>query len=290
MNKYNRYYPYILAMITVTLWGFLFVAAKESVSGMPPFAILTVRFFLVAAILIPFYRKPPIPLKKVFIIALVFGVGHLGTMFWSLHLGLDSSVGIVVDQIGIPISLLLAFFAFGEKPHSIAVLGILLAMIGTFILAGTPNSIGNPIAFSLMVSTGFFWALYSILLKKFNSPSPLGLIAWISLLSFPMLGILSLIFENNQINLLSTATSSQIYSLLYTVFFGLIIAHSIWGYLMTTESINKIVPMILLVPIFGIFGGAICLHEPISNHMILGSFMMILGIGITFIKSKKNEI
>mgnify|MGYP001103469128 FL=1 len=197
MNKDNHYYPYFLAMITVSLWGFMFVAAKESVSNMPPFAILTVRFFVVAAILIPFYRRPPIPLKEVFIISLVFGVGHLGTMFWSLHLGLDSSVGIVVDQIGIPISLLLAFFAFGEKPRKIAALGIIFAMIGTFILAGTPNSIGNPIAFYLMVSTGFFWALYSILLKKYNSPSPLGLIAWISLLSFPMLGILSLIFEVN---------------------------------------------------------------------------------------------
>ena len=133
MNKDNHYYPYFLAMITVSLWGFMFVAAKESVSNMPPFAILTVRFFVVAAILIPFYRRPPIPLKEVFIISLVFGVGHLGTMFWSLHLGLDSSVGIVVDQIGIPISLLLAFFAFGEKPRKIAALGIIFAMIGTFI-------------------------------------------------------------------------------------------------------------------------------------------------------------
>ena len=102
-----------------------------------------------------------------------------------------------------------------------------------------------------------------------------------------------MLFETNQLASLKTASLSQITSLLYTVIFGLIIAHSIWGHLMKTEAMNKIIPMVLLVPIFGIFGGAICLHEPITTSMILGSLIMLLGVGITFIKpsnSNKNAI
>ena len=214
-------------------------------------------------------------------------------MFWSLHLGLDSSVGIVVDQLGIPISLILAFFIFRETPTIFGILGIILAMLGTYILADTPNISANPLAFWLMVITSFFWAYYCILLKKFQSPSPLGLIAWLSLFSFIMHLILSMLFETNQFASLKTASLSQITSLLYTVIFGLIIAHSIWGHLMKTEAMNKIVPMVLLVPIFGIFGGAICLHEPITTSMMIGSFIMLLGVSITFIKpsnSNKNAI
>ena len=260
---------------------------------MPPFAILSVRFLLATILLIPFFPKPPIPIKNIIVIALVFGVGHLGTMFWSLHLGLDSAVGIVVDQLGIPISLILAFFIFHEKPTIFGILGIILAMFGTYILADTPNINAHPLAFWLMVITSFFWAYYCILLKKFQSPSPLGLIAWLSLFSFIMNLILSLIFENNQLNSLKSASFSQITSLFYTVIFGLIIAHSIWGYLMKTEAMNKIIPMVLLVPIFGIFGGAICLNEPITKAMIFGSMIMLLGVGITFFKPtniNNNEI
>lgn len=293
MHNKKIAYPYLLALITVTLWGFIFVAAKEAVTDMPPFAILSVRFLVAAILLLPFFPKPPIPIKNIIVIAVVFGVGHLGTMFWSLHLGLDSSVGIVVDQLGIPISLILAFFIFGEKPTIFGILGIILAMLGTYILADTPNISSNPLAFWLMVITSFFWAYYCILLKKFQSPSPLGLIAWLSLFSFIMHLILSMLFETNQLASLKTASLSQITSLLYTVIFGLIIAHNIWGHLMKTEAMNKIIPMVLLVPIFGIFGGAICLHEPITNSMMFGSLIMLLGVGITFIKpsnSNKNAI
>lgn len=290
MRNNHIAYPYLLALISVTLWGFIFVAAKEAVTDMPPFAVLSIRFLLAAILLLPFFPKPPIPIKNIIVIALVFGVGHLGTMFWSLHLGLGSAVGIVVDQLGIPISLILAFFIFKEKPTSFAIFGILLAMLGTYILADTPNISSNPIAFWLMVITSFFWAYYCILLKKFQSPSPLGLIAWLSLFSFIMHFILSMLFETNQLASLKTASLSQITSLLYTVIFGLIIAHSIWGHLMKTESMNKIVPMVLLVPIFGIFGGAICLKEPITTSMILGSLIMFSGVGLTFIKpSNRNK-
>lgn len=290
LRKYQKALPYILALISVIIWGFNFVAAKIAVSGIPPFLMLSLRFLIVFVLLIPFYPKPPIPIKQIIIISFTFGLGHLGLMFLSLNMGLSSSVAIVVDKVAVPFSILFAYLFFKEKPTIKEIIGIIIAMIGTFFLAQTPNSIGNPIAFSLIIMSGFFWALYSVELKKFNSKSALALVAWISLFSFFITLTLSIIFEENQLQMINNSTISNWLALLYTAIFASIIAHGIWGYLMTTQNINKIIPMVLLVPVFGVFGGIVLLGEAISQSMIIGSLLMFLGLKITLIKWRNDKI
>ena len=139
MNKFlTNIPPLILAFIAVVIWGFNFVAATIAVDGISPFLMLSLRFLLVFIILIPFYPKPPIPIKQIIIISFTFGFCHLGSMFLSLHMGLSSSVGIVVDQVGVPFAILLAFLFFKEKSNIFEIIGIILAMIGTFFLAELP--------------------------------------------------------------------------------------------------------------------------------------------------------
>lgn len=288
MNKFlTNIPPLILAFIAVVIWGFNFVIATVTVQGISPFLMLSLRFLLVFMILIPFYPKPPIKITQIIAISFIFGLCHLGSMFLSLHMGLSSSVGIVVDQVGVPFTILFAFLFFKEKPNTPEIIGIILAIIGTFFLANTPNSIGNPIAFILMILAGLFWAVYSIQLKKFNSGSALGLVAWISLFSFFITLFISLIFEDNHMQMIQESSLSNWLALLYTAFLASIVAHGIWGYLMTTQNVNKIIPMILLVPVFGVFGGVFFLGEEVTTGMIIGTILMILGVKISLLKKIK---
>ena len=289
LTKYQKSLPYLLALISVVIWGFNFVAAKVAVSGISPFLMLSLRFLIAFIILIPFYPKPPIPLKQILIISFTFGFGHLGSMFLSLHMGLSSSIGIVADKVGVPFAILLAFLLFKEKPTIPEIIGIIFALIGTFFLAQSPTSIGHPVAFLLIIFSGFSWALYSVELKKFNSKSALGLVAWVSLFSFFITLTLSLIFEENQLQMIKNSNLNNWLALLYTAILASIVAHGIWGYLMTSQNINKIIPMTLLVPIFGVFGGVVFLGETLSESMILGSIIMVVGLKITFIKKRKSS-
>jgi len=288
--KDKEFFPYLMALLAVLFWGLIFVGAKFAIAGIPPFLALSLRFWIVAALLLPFFPKAPITVREVCLVSVVFGCS-LWSMFWSLYLGLDSAVAIVVNQIGIPFMILLAFICFKETPDTIKIIGITIAIIGTFFLAGSPNSIDNPLAFILMIISAFFWALYSVVLKKINSPSAFGLIAWVALFSAVMNLVLSLIFENNPIATITSATISNWVGLVYTSIFGLILAHGIWGYLMSNHEISKVAPMILLTPIFGVFGGVFLLKEELSTLMIIGTFLMLVGIAITFIrKPKKKQI
>lgn len=285
MNNYlKNISPLALAFIAVAVWGFNFVAAKIALENFSPFFMLSLRFLIVFLLLIIFYPKPPISTGKLLVISFTFGFCHLGSMFMSLYMGLSSSVGIVVDQVGVPFTIILAFIFFQEKPSKLEIMGIFLALIGTFFLAKTPNSIGNPIAFFLMILAGFFWAVYSVELKKFNSESALALVTWISLYSFFITISLSLVFEDNHLEQLKLAEVDHILSLFYTATFASIVAHGLWGYLMTSQDINKVIPMILLVPLFGVYGGVVCLNEEISLEMALGTLMMLIGLKVSLIK------
>ena len=107
-------YHYVLAYIVTIVWGFNFVFAKTALQYFEPFTMLTLRLLIVAILLIPFFPKPPIPLHKIVLIAFTFVILHLGTMFWSLDIGLDASVGIVALQLHTPFLLLFGTIFFKE--------------------------------------------------------------------------------------------------------------------------------------------------------------------------------
>lgn len=217
MNQHISLLNLFLAIIVTVLWGLNFVFAKIGLLHFSPFFMLLLRFIIVTLILLPFYPKPPIKLYNIAIISLLFSVLHLGFMFWSLYLGLDSSIGVITQQLSIPFVLLLSIVFFKEKIGIKSAIGVSLAIFGTIILIKAPNSIQYPLAFMLIIGSAFSWALYSCALKKIQSVNPLALITWISLLSIPMIIPLTIIFENNQIYSLKTATIFPILSLLYTV-------------------------------------------------------------------------
>ncbi|MDA0902573.1 MAG: EamA family transporter [Proteobacteria bacterium] len=278
-----------LSLMVVIFWGFNFMFAKIALQHFTPFLMLTIRFLATFLILFPFYRKPPLPIKQIIIISFTFSVMHLGCMFWSLYLGLDSSIAIVAQQLSIPFLFIVAVMIFKEKIDKAKTFGVAISIIGTFILMGSPNSIANPFAFLLIIGSAFSWALYSMELRRLKSPSALSLVAWMSLFSFIMNLPITLIFEENHLNIISDAQLMIWMALLYTVFCSSIAAHGLWGYLLKHNQVNHIAPMILLVPIFGVFAGTTFLQESLTMEMVVGGVFIILGVAMTLINRAKKQ-
>ena len=81
--------------------------------------MLSLRYMLVSAILLPFYPKPPIPISKILKIALVFSLCNVALMYLSLQLGLDAGLGVIIQQLSVPFVLILSVFIFKEKTQLI---------------------------------------------------------------------------------------------------------------------------------------------------------------------------
>lgn len=277
----------LLAIFVTLIWGFNISFAKIALDNFEPFTALMLGFMMAAAILLPLYPKPPIKISQIILISAIFSIGNMGCMFWALKMGLDSSVGIMVQQIQIPFLIILSVFFLKEKIRLKVITGILVSITGIFLLMGSPNSLNNLPAFFIMILSGLFWSIYSIKIKKAGNTKALALIAWISLFSTILLLPFSLIFENNQINNFKSASPIHIITLIYSGIAPSIIGHGLWKYLLSHNPSSSVAPILLLVPLFGVLSGVIFLNEILSKEMIIGGSFILTGIAIIVLRRPK---
>ena len=98
----------LIGLVVVALvWGVNFAVAKAGVTMMPPIAFVSLRFFAVAIVLLPFLRWPPPRWKDLLLLSVVLGVVHFSLMFSGL-VGLDISTASIAIQLQVPFAALLA--------------------------------------------------------------------------------------------------------------------------------------------------------------------------------------
>jgi O-acetylserine/cysteine efflux transporter len=281
--------PHVFLAIAVSLiWGINFVAAKAAVGYFPSFFFLAVRLTIVSVLLLPFIKKPEIPFRTLLTISITLTVLHFGFMYVALEHGLDSSVAVVIDQLRVPFAVTLGYFLFGEEVGKRGVMGIVVALLGTFVIVGTPNITHNYSAFWLLVGCSAAWAVYNIQVKSLGQMDPISFIGWVSILGTPQLYLLSFVLEGNKFPLLLSAPPIAIASLLYVAIGATIIAHGCWYYLLRIYPVNKVVPYSLLIPVFGMLSGILMLNEDITWQVIVGGILTIIGVSIVVIRAPKS--
>ncbi|MCE3232233.1 MAG: hypothetical protein K0R98_490 [Rickettsiaceae bacterium] len=277
----------ILAVVISMIWGVNFVVAKSALAYFPSFFFLALRLTIVAVLLYPFIKKPDIPIRQLFRISFVFIVLHFGLMFAALRNGLDSSVAVVIDQLRVPFAVTLGYFLFGEEIGKRGVLGIVIALVGTFVIVGTPNITENYFAFWMLVGCSAAWAVYNVMVKGIGKMDAISFIGWVSILGAPQLYLISFALEGNQFSIILDAPWHSLVSLAYVAIGATIIAHSAWYYLLKIYPVSLVVPYSLLTPVFGMIAGLLMLKEQITWQLIVGGIFTIIGVAIVVIKAPR---
>ncbi len=283
--------PHVLLAVFISIiWGVNFVVAKAAVTHIPTFFFLGTRLALVSIILLPFLRKPELPLFQIFKISITLTVLHFGFMFMGLSMGIDSAVAVVIDQLRVPFVIILGYFMFGETIGRKGAFGIFLALLGTFVITGAPNVSNNYLAMWLMVGGAAAWSFYNIQVKNLKDVHVLSFIGWISLFGAPQLFIISAIFEHGQIESIKNMPILAASSLLYMAVFVTIIGHGSWYWLLQKHPVNQVVPYSLMIPIFGMLAGIIFLHEELTWQLAVGAFLTISGVARIVITKKATVL
>ena len=102
-----------LAVLVCFAWGLNAVAAKIGVTYIPPVFFTALRFIVVLACMVPWLK--PVPGKWDVLIPAVFFMGglHFALIFTGVKFS-DASTMSIVNQIYVPISVLLAMVLLGE--------------------------------------------------------------------------------------------------------------------------------------------------------------------------------
>jgi len=280
----------LIAISVPILLGFGFVIAKPAMQHFPPYLLMGLRFTIPALILVWWFPMPKGLFLDLFKVSFIGSTLQYGLTYNGLNI-IDASSAVLLVQLEVPFGILIAFFLLKEIPRIKNLIGLVIAFIGVFILTGAPNLEGKYFGVLLTLSGAFTWSLGAIMAKSLSKKiGAFALMTWLCVFSGPLLILISTIVNGNPIQYI---LSANFYSWITVIYLGFImqpIAYGAWYYVLRKYPVNKIMPVLLLLPVTGLLTAIFLLGEEPSKQVFLGGTIIVFGVGvILFSKSKKKQ-
>ena len=280
----------LIAISVPILLGFGFVIAKPAMQHFPPYLLMGLRFTIPALILVWWFPMPKGLFLDLFKVSFIGSTLQYGLTYNGLNI-IDASSAVLLVQLEVPFGILIAFFLLKEIPRIKNLIGLVIAFIGVFILTGAPNLEGKYFGVLLTLSGAFTWSLGAVMAKPLSKKiGAFALMTWLCVFSGPLLILISTIVNGNPIQYI---LSANFYSWITVIYLGFImqpIAYGAWYYVLRKHPVNKIMPVLLLLPVTGLLTAIFLLGEEPSKQVFLGGTIIVFGVGmILFNKPKKKQ-
>ena len=282
----------LVASLVPIFLGFGFVIAKPAFESFPPILLMGIRFTFAASILIWWFPIPREYLKKIFFASLIANSLQYSITYTGLNY-IDASAAVLLVQTEVPFGVIFAYFMLKEKPTIRALIGILIAFVGVYILTGSPNLNGKFFGVGLTILGSAIWALGQVIVKPLSKAiNPLALVAWLALFSGPLLICLSAILDGNTITYLTEASFDHWIIAFYIGFIMQPITYGCFYYVLKNNPLYKVLPIVTMgIPPTGLLAAIFLLGEKPTIELFIGGVIIIIGvILIVFTKSKNEEV
>ena len=281
---------FFLAISVPCLWGIGFVITKPGMEQFPPMLINGLRWSLTGLLLVWWFPIPKKFLKQLLVISFIGCTVQYSLTFSGLNI-IDASSAVLFVQFEVPFGLLVAFFWLKERPSFKNILGLTISFVGLVILAGAPNLEGKYIGVILVLSGAFTWSVGQVLVKPISEKlSGVVITAWFGVLAGPQLILASQLIEGNVINNILSANYSAWLIVLYLALLMNILGYSIWYHVLGLFPINKILPIMLLLPVTGVITAIVFLGERPTLKVFIGVIIILVGVGMILFTKKNQRI
>ena len=278
----------LIAISVPVLLGFGFVIAKPAMEYFPPYLLMGMRFTIPALVLVWWFPIPKGLFLDLFKVSFVGSTLQYGLTYNGLSI-IDASSAVLLVQLEVPFGILIAFFLLKEIPSIKNIIGLVIAFFGVFILTGAPNLEGKYFGVLLTLSGAFTWSLGAVMAKPLSKKiGAFALMTWLCVFSGPMLILISAIFNGNPIQYILSANFYSWLTLIYLGFFMQPVAYGAWYYVLRKYPVNKVMPVLLLLPMTGLITSIFLLGEDPPKQVFLGGTIIVFGVGMILF-GKKNK-
>ena len=279
----------LIAISVPILLGFGFVIAKPAMEYFPPYLLMGMRFTIPALILVWWFPIPKGLFLDLFKVSFIGNTLQYGLTYNGLNI-IDASSAVLLIQLEVPFGILIAFFLLKEIPSIKNIIGLVIAFFGVFILTGAPNLEGKYFGVLLTLSGAFTWSLGAVMAKPLSKKiGAFALMTWLAVFSGPMLILISAIVNGNPIQYILIANFNSWLTVLYLGFFMQPAAYGAWYYVLSKYPVNKVMPILLLLPITGLITAIFLLGEDPPKQVFLGGTVIVLGVGMILFSKPKTK-
>jgi O-acetylserine/cysteine efflux transporter len=272
-------------LAVMLIWGLNFIVAKWGLAEFPPLLMMGLRFGLVALLLCPWNRLSPRLLVHVLPLSLTLGSVHFSLMFGGLA-RIDAALAALLVPVQVPIAAALAALVFRERITVRLALGLVIAFVGTALIAGEPRA-SDPVPVAMILGASLVWAIANMQLKFVAGADPYALTGWIAFFAAPQLLALSLLFEHEHWRVLVEASWRGWASTVYQAVAVAILSYAIWYRLIRIYPVNQLMPFTLLAPVIAVAGAALLLGEDLSLRLVVGGLATMAGVAVTVVRLRK---
>ena len=280
----------MLALLVAFLWGAQVTAVKVGGAELPPILMVAMRYAIMALFLLPFLRRcrrdQIVPMT---VIATMTGTLHFGLLYCGIA-RVDASTSAIIYQLATPFTLILAFLVLGEalKPNVVA--GITLAFCGVLVLLESDAPEATLTGMLLVALAALAFAVGSVLTKRMGPLDPLALSAWTAIVAAPQLLVWSFAQEEGQLSTLANASAVAWWAMIYTALSGGLLGFGLWFWLLRRNSMQQLAPYLLLVPVFAIAVSQALLAEGLSQRLLLGAVLSLLGVALCQLPLPRRKV
>ncbi len=295
-NKSRRYFLFL--SIVILFWGLTPVIFKMLLSKNIGVSPLNTSFFLTgitAIALLPVGLKKKIKkrkkrnftkksLKKFFfqcsILSITGGVFSI-YFFYKAISELPVAIAMIINYTWPLFIIIFSYTLLKEKIEKLETIGIIASFSGVIVISGIINGSSNfsllSVIYAILGAVG--WALYSVLLKKFNFNVEENF--WI------VMGLASLIFFLFSPNIKHLST---IFYLILFALFTTTIPYTLWSVVSTKLESSKLGSIPYITPVITIITSYLFLGERMKTNEIIGTLMIFVGIMIVVFTQCKKKI
>lgn len=289
--------PFLFIVAAALTGGGVSTLSKIASTEIPPTTFTLLRFTLGALTLLPFFlilkeKMGKKDRKSIITISLLAALNP-----FLFFIGVKYTTAIIGQMIytALPLITIILSYLFGQEIMTRKkILGVLIGLIGALIIVihpaiekGTNFANSSIIGGSIILCAVISFALYSILIKKYQKDhSPLELNIYFMLTAITAQLFLLPIDLATGPAWWHTISTSGILGLLYVGIIGTGIYYLLIQYALKTSSPLATSTILYLQPLFAIIWAGILLGEKLTSSLILGGILAFIGIGIVL--SKQN--
>ena len=284
----------LLVLFVMFIWGLHFVVIRVGALEIPPFMLLSIRFFLCGLIFLPFADRISLQtLKHLAMYAIPFQGVHMGFLFAGLA-QVDASIAGLIMKAELPMLIILGWFVFHERFGLKTCAGLLITFLGGAIVIYKPHIDANVTTMGVifLLLSALFWAIGSTQLRRIKELNFPTMVGYAFAIAFPIALTNSLLFEENHIERLQNADHIKLAVVLFYQVIIVSMSHFGWKILVGRNPVYILTAFTILTPIFAMIGGIVILNEPLAWTTILGGAVALVGIAIVTFRQadKKKEL
>lgn len=273
----------ITLFIISIIWGSAFVAQRVAGQMGSVYLFNGARYLLAGLVVLPFaglrnFRAMPREQYKwMFIAGLLLFVGsafqQAGMLYTTAgNAGFITSLYVVL----IPVVL---FVFWGEKPHWLSVVAVILAGMGAFFLS-TGGSFEVRAGDALEVAGALFWAFHVIVLGKFASKFEAMTFSVGQLLVCGALNLIPGFFIESSLPF----EPGMLIAISYTAFFSLGLCYTLQVWAQRHSPPSDAALILSLESVFAVLTGWLILDETLKGVQIFGCGLIFSGVVISQFK------